>query len=108
MYYMHCTTCTIACATGIRSDKLPNGYMNSPHVTSEMPNTTNGHHMPRKIKHFLKSRSQEMPIRISYKSHLFVSYDCHSFLVISKLKGISDVYLEPSRTSSMELFCENN
>ena len=49
-----------------------------------------------------------MPIRFPYKFHLFVSYDCHSFLVTSKLKGISEVYLEPCRTFTMELFCKNS
>ena len=37
--------------------------------------------------------------RIPYKFHLFVLYDCHSFLVMSKLKESSEVYLEPSWTS---------
>ena len=46
-----------------------------------------------------------MAIRIPYN---IFSYDCHSFLVTPKLKGISDVYLEPSRTSMVELFCENS
>ena len=46
-----------------------------------------------------------MAIRVPYN---IFSYDCHGFLVRSKLKGISDVYLEPSWTSMVELFCENS
>ena len=86
-------SCTTDC---IRSDKLLKLYMNSPHVTNKILTTTNGYPRPGKIKHFLKSRNQEMPIRIHYKFHLFVLYDCQSFLVMSELKEISKVYLEPS------------
>ena len=61
-----------------------------------------------KRKHFLKCRNQEMRIKIPYKFYLFVSYDCHSFLVMPKLNGVSEVYPEPTRRSAMELFCENS
>ena len=70
-----------------------------------MPTTINDYHSPGKIKHFRRRHNKEMAIRIPYN---IFSYDCHSFLVTSKLKGISDVYLEPSRTSMVELFCENS
>ena len=58
-----------------------------------MSTTINGYHSPGKIKHFRRRHNKEMAIRIPYN---IFSYDCHSFLVRSKLKGISDVYLEPS------------
>ena len=70
-----------------------------------MPTTINGYHSPGKIKHFRRRHNKEMAIRIPYN---IFSYDCHSFLVRSKLNVISDVYLEPSRTSMVELFCENS
>ena len=70
-----------------------------------MPTTINGYHSPGKIKHFRRRHNKEMAIRIPYN---ILSYDCHSFLVGPKLEGISDVYLEPSRTSMVELFCENS
>ena len=70
-----------------------------------MPTTINGYHSPGKIKHFRRRHNKEMAIRIPYN---IFSYDCHSFLVRSKLKGILDVYLESSRTSMMELFCEKS
>ena len=35
--------------------------------------------LPQARKHFLKSRSQQMSLRISYKFPLFVSYDCLSY-----------------------------
>ena len=79
--------------------------MNIPHVTNKMPTAINGCHSPGKIKHFRRRHNKEMAIRIPYN---IFSYDCHSFLVRSKLKGISDVYLEPSRTSMVELFSENS
>ena len=106
---LHYEWLRISCTTNcIRIDKLPKRDMSSPHVTNKMPTATNGYHRPGKIKHFLKSCNQEMPIRIPYKFHLFLSYDCHCFLIMSKLKVISEVYLEPSQTSTMELFCENS
>ena len=79
--------------------------MNIPHVTNKMPTTINGYHSPGKIKHFRRRHNKEMAIRIPYN---IFPYDCHSFLVRSKLNVISDVYLEPSRTSMVELFCENS
>ena len=49
------------------------------HVTSKMTAMKNGYPRPEKIKHFLKSRNQQIPIRISYKVPLFILYDCDSY-----------------------------